>query len=161
MKFKHRVILFAVIGLAMGLFSGTVIAVIAGTLGAGDGIIHLCSSRFVEVFGGNELLAFTVQALVMGIYGMIPMGGAAFYAYEKWSLAKCTAIHYFTSMIAYFLAGFFLRWFKWTDYFENFIFFICLTAGFFMIWLVNYLIYKVELNRVNKELSDRKRSGEK
>lgn len=158
MKFKHRVILFAVIGFAMGLFSGTVIAAIIVTLQTNDGNIHLCAARFVEAFGGNELPAFAVQALVMGLYGVIPMGGAAFYEYEKWSLTKCTLIHYFSSTISYFLVGFFFRWFRWTNYLENFIFFLCLTAGFFMVWLVNYLVYKVELARVNKELNDRKKT---
>ena len=158
MKFKHRVILFAVIGFAMGLLSGAVIAPIIATLQTNDGNIHLCDARFVEAFGGNELLAFVVQALVMGLYGVITMGGAAFYEYEKWSLIKCTLIHYFSSMISYFLVGFFFRWFRWTDYLGNFIFFICLTAGFFMVWLVNYLVYKVELARVNKELNDHKKT---
>ncbi len=160
MKFKHRVILFAVIGFAMGLFSGTVITVIVTNSGAGDGNIHLCATEFVEVFGGNEVLAFVIQAIVMGIYGIIPMGGAAFYEYEKWSLTKCTLIHYVSSMVGYFLVGFFFRWFRWTNYLGNFIFFLCLTAGFFMIWLVNYLVYKIELARVNKELSDRKKAEE-
>ena len=157
MKFKHKVILFAVIGIAMGLFSGTVIAAIVTTLRIDDGNIHLCSPEFVKAFGGSELKAFVIQAVVMSIYGIIPMGGAAFYDYEKWSLAKCTLIHYISSMTGYFLVGFFFRWFKWTDYLSNFIFFICLTAGFFMIWLVNFIAYKIELARVNKELDVRKK----
>ena len=158
MKFKHRVILFAVIGFAMGLISGAVIAPIIVTLQANDGNIHLCAVRFVEAFGGNELTAFVVQALVMGLYGVIPMGGAAFYEYEKWSLTKCTLIHYFSSMICYFLVGFFFRWFRWSNYRGNFVFFICLTAGFFIVWLVNYIVYKIEIARVNKELDIRKQT---
>lgn len=156
MEFKHRVLVFALIGLAMGVFAGTVVTAIISTLSVADGSIHLCAPEFVQACGGNELVAFVIQAVLMGLYGVIPMGGAAFYEYEKWSLTKCTLIHYISTTVLYFVIAFTIRWFRIDDYVSNLIFFLCFTAAFFIIWLVNYLVYKVKLEQVNKELNNLK-----
>ena len=88
------------------------------------------------------------------------MGGSALYDIEEWGLLKCTVIHYIVVMGGYFILAFSLRWFTRDDTVEIVIVVAMMTVGYFIIWLVNYLSYKVQLNNINKELDELKKLSE-
>ena len=83
MNFKSRVIFLSSMGFALGMMIGTIITAVTATMEYADGTVYLCSKEFND-FIGNPLLAFVIQALVSGLYGMIGMGGSSVYYIEEW-----------------------------------------------------------------------------
>ena len=159
MKFKQKILMLAPLGFGIGVIAGTLIAAIWGTLAAGDGVMYLCPTALVQAVG-NPLAAFTIQAVSAGVYGAFTVGGSALYDIEEWGLLKCTVIHYIVVMGGYFILAFSLRWFTRDDTVEIVIVVAMMTVGYFIIWLVNYLSYKVQLNNINKELDELKKLSE-
>ena len=151
MKFSHRVIMLSSIGFGIGVIMGVMITALTATLTYGDGTLYLCSKELSDSVG-SPLLAFTIQAFFSGIYGVLAVGGSAVYGLEEWSVLKCTATHYIAVMCGYFVLAFTMRWFTPKDIDAILTMFIMMTIAYFIIWLINYLSYKAELNEINKEL---------
>lgn len=138
-------------GFALGIMLGTVITAVTTTMEYADGNVYLCSKEF-NAFIGNPLLAFVVQALVSGIYGMIGMGGSSVYYIEKWSILRATVSHFIVTVGCYYLTAFFLRWISPSAVSDCFIMFLLFLIPYLMIWLNKYLSYKSQINEINKEL---------
>ncbi|MBR1470567.1 MAG: DUF3021 domain-containing protein [Lachnospiraceae bacterium] len=151
MNFKSRVIFLSSMGFALGIMLGTVITAVTTTMEYADGNVYLCSKEF-NAFIGNPLLAFVVQALVSGIYGMIGMGGSSVYYIEKWSILRATVSHFIVTVGCYYLTAFFLRWISPSAVSDCFIMFLLFLIPYLMIWLNKYLSYKSQINEINKEL---------
>ncbi len=152
MKLSQRIAFLGALGFGVGVLAGTVLSAVIAALSSGTTVVQVCTPKFVEAMGGNELLAYTVQALAAGLYGIWAMGSSAVYSIEEWGLLKCTLFHYITTMTLYYVLGFFLRWFTLEDKAAILIFFIALTVMYLIIWLVNYISYSVELKKINSGL---------
>ncbi len=159
MKLKQRIVMLSSLGFGIGVIAGTLIAAIWGTLSAGNGTLVLCPSSLVDAVG-NQLAAFTIQAVSSGIYGIFTVGGSAIYDVEEWGLLKCTLIHYALVMVGYYVLALLLGWFTSGDIVEMIIVFVAMTLGYFIIWLINYLSYKAQLNVINRELEELKKLSE-
>jgi len=155
MKFSHRLIMLSSIGFGIGVITGVMITAFSATLTYADGNLYLCSRELIEAVG-NPLVAFTIQAIVSGIYGIIAVGGSVVYSIEEWSIVKCTSLHYVTVMVGYYIMAFLMRWFTFRDIGVIFTMFIMMTIAYFIIWMINYLSYKAQLKEINRELNELK-----
>ncbi|MCR5591314.1 MAG: DUF3021 domain-containing protein [Lachnospiraceae bacterium] len=155
MKFIHRVVIMSSIGFGIGVITGVLICAFSATLSTADGTLHLCSDALIASCG-NPLTAFTIQAFASGIYGIIAFGGSTVYEIESWGLVKCTLIHYLCTMVFYYVLGFSMRWFSISHLGEPFIMFIIMTAIYVAIWLANFISYKIELEKLNRDLEELK-----
>ncbi len=155
MKFSHRLIIRSSIGFGLGVIVGVMITAFSATLTYADGNLYLCSKELIEAVG-NPLLAFTIQAIVSGIYGVIGLGGSVVYSIEEWSIVKCTSLHYLTVMVGFYIMAFLMRWFRITDIAEILTMFVMMTAVYIIIWISNYLSCKAQLKEINKELDELK-----
>lgn len=160
MSLKSRIISFSSIGFALGILLGVVITAVSATMEYADGTVYLCSKEFIS-YMGDPLLAFVVQALICGIYGMIAMGGSSAYYIEKWSLLKATVTHYIFTVASYYAVSFFLRWISPTDYKSCFIMFMMFLIPYVIIWVSKYLSYKAQINEINRELNVLKAAEDK
>ncbi len=138
-------------GFGLGLIVGPVISALTGSVGAGDGTIHLVSDGLTNAVG-DPLAAFIIQAVVSGLYGMIAVGGSTVYGIEEWSLLRCTSIHYISVLIGLFVAGFSLRWFYMSDIVSLIIMIPFITIPYVIIWLVNFYSSKAQIKEINREL---------
>ena len=120
-------------------------------------IISMLICLFISTFANDpaELIVdrfeFIIQFIGAGIYGAIPMGGSIVYEFERWSLLKATLIHYFMTMGALTVTNVLLGWFAWNIYL---VVLLAMTVAYFIIWLVNYLSCKREIERINNDLSN-------
>ncbi|MBO4904347.1 MAG: DUF3021 domain-containing protein [Lachnospiraceae bacterium] len=153
MSFKQRVMMLSSIGFGLGVIAGTIIAAFTGTISHGGETLYLCAPEFIEAVG-DPLTAFTIQAVLLGIYGVLAMGGSAVYSIENWSILRCTVTHYLTVLTGIYVLAFSLRWFNITDTKAILIMFLIMTPPYFLIWLINYISYKSEISKINKELED-------
>ena len=103
-----------------------------------------------ELILNNKPFVFA-QIIGSVILGVVAMGGSVVYDFDRWSLTKVTIVHYVLTMGTFVLCCFFLGWFSHDILF---IVFIIFTVAYFIIWLINYLIYRREIRRINRELEN-------
>ena len=105
----------------------------------------------------DELLydrpAMLAQFLGSMLMGTLAMGGSVAYEIDSWSLAKATLIHYIATIGAFICASSLLHWFSGI---VLLIAIICCTVAYFIIWLVNYLLWKKEISKINSDLAEMK-----
>ncbi len=147
-----RVVFLSSIGFAIGVIVGVLITAVLTTFSINDGTLYLCVPEFTA-FIGDQLMAFMIQVFLSGLLGLICMGTSAMYEIEEWSLLKATLIHYIISMTVYYFTAFFLKWLSPRDIKYNLIIFAALSVVYTFIWLSHYISYKVQITKINRELT--------
>ncbi len=132
MKMRYRFIFNALLGCTLGILIGAVTWVFLTT---------------DEEYANR--MALLAQLFGSGIYGAICMGGTIVYDIESWSLIRATATHYITTFTAFFITNALLGWFGSDIVLIAFIF---LTIGYFIIWIIEYTIYKRQVRKLNEDL---------
>ncbi len=155
MKLSHRVIIYTSIGFGYGVLAGVVISALMSPVDRMDGAVVICTAEFIKTVG-NPVVALLLQLIATGLYGAVCMGGSAIYSIERWSLLKCTLIHYFGVMGLYVIMALFLRWYSKDNIFSLFIMIGAMTVIYILIWLGNYISYSIGLKKINRELRDLK-----
>lgn len=160
MDLRSRAVFRASVGFAAGMIIGTVLTAVLVTLDIKDGILHICVPAFTAMMGGNELAAFTVQAIVSGLYGAIGLGGSVVYYIESWSILRATVTHFIFTVSAYYATGLSLKWFSSENFSELLFMFFFFVAVYIVIWMSNYLYYRAQVNEINRELTEWKTKGQ-
>lgn len=152
MSLKDKAIVQGSVGFGLGVIICTVITAVTSTDLYADGTIHLCAREYAEAVG-NELTAFVIQSVLLGLYGALGMGGAVVYEIEEWSILRVTLTHFCTLVTAFFALAFYLRWVSITDGKALLELLLMFVIPYAVIWLVNYLAYKLEIRRINDQLA--------
>ena len=151
---KKKLFIHSVVGFLLGAGVGNLIAFLLGSSSDG-GIVS------VELVAKTGLAgAIVLQTFLSGLLGMISVGGMLLYEIDKWSLAKATIVH-FVSIAACFVGiAIILHWFPLI-----FVYYAialgAMAVGFFIIWIIMYLLWKKEVNRMNQELKEYKDKNHK
>ncbi len=153
MSFKNKLIVLCSIGFALGVLFCVTLSAIITTVNIGDGTLYLMVPEFVEAIGG-VLPAFVIDVLVCGLYGVVAIGGSAVYELEEWSHLRATVTHFLMLVISYYLVGFFLRWFSFSDIKWCLEWLVIFIVVYTVIWLVSYLKYRSEVKEINEELDE-------
>jgi len=90
-----------------------------------------------------------MQFVGSALNGIICMGSTIVYDIDNLGLSKVTLLHYVITLVSFFSFNFLLSWF---NEFNIILILAVFTVAYFIIWLVNYLIYKREIRRINKDL---------
>ncbi len=90
-----------------------------------------------------------MQFVGSALNGIICMGSTIVYDIDNLGLSKVTLLHYVITLVSFFSFNFLLGWF---NEFNIILILAVFTVAYFIIWLVNYLIYKREIRRINKDL---------
>lgn len=99
-----------------------------------------------------------MQFVGSALNGIICMGSTIVYDIDNLGLSKVTLLHYVITLVSFLCFNFLLGWF---NEFNIILILAVFTVAYFIIWLVNYLIYKREIRRMNIELEDiKKKAGE-
>ena len=150
-SFSRKVIFLSSIGFSIGVVFCVMLTSILATYSINDGTLYVCSPEFTEAVG-NPVLALFIEMFFSGLLGAVCWGLTAVYEIEEWSLLKSTVVHYVTSMAAYFSVAFILRWLPPKDMGANLLWFLIVTAGYIFIWLFNYITYRIQISKINREL---------
>ena len=99
-----------------------------------------------------------MQFVGSALNGIICMGSTIVYDIDNLGLSKVTLLHYVITLVSFLCFNFLLGWFS---EFNIILILAVFTVAYFIIWLINYLVYKREIRRINIELEDiKKKAGE-
>ena len=128
-------------GFSIGFLLGDGIAMLTGSLGAGE--LVLVSGKLLDMTG-NIALAFLIQSILSGLYGTI-----VFYEIESWPLTVATAAHALVVIGSFVPLSVFLGWAS--DEPVGFLIMIgCQVVGFLIVWIIMYSIYKKQVKELNE-----------
>ena len=147
---KKKLLVHLIVGFVLGVAIGLGIAWLETLSSGGRLMEHSFIAERVGLGG-----AITLQTLLSGVLGCVSVTGMLLYEIDKWSLAKATVVHYVAIIAAFSLASFSLGWFV-SAIAYYFVAVACNTVGFFIIWLIMYLLWKKEVKKMNEELSSYK-----
>lgn len=132
-----------ILGFCLGITLSVVISLL-GSLAVGDSTFHYVSNKLL-LYKNNELVAASIQVVLYGIAGLILSISMLCFEVEKWSLFKQIIIH-LSIMTVLMLIIFLLT------SLSILVYIIILIFLYFMIWNIQYLIYKYKVQEINKAL---------
>ena len=136
------------------IFILSIIGFIAGIL-IGAWIIYLEAPN--GLVASATSLEGVLTMLFSGIYGALAMGSTVVYDMESWSILKATVVHFLVTMIGlmiFFAVGIAFGEIEMPTKTIVIIMSVCFVGAYFIIWLVQYLIYKHKVKKMNEELRE-------
>ena len=156
---RKKILIRCGLGFLLGMVAITLISVLF--IRGEDGTVYFYSEALLARVGSPAAAAL-LQMLLCGVYGALCMGGTILYDIERWPLALATAVHYLLIALGYLLPALLLGWYltpKLLLLVEG-----MMTVGFFLIWLIMFLLYRAEvrsLNELRAQMERRKTDGDK
>ncbi len=134
MDLKHKIMWKMLLGFTLGLIVGIIMFVLCTP----DGSIINKTFLVLHLMGS-------------GILGIVGYGGSVVYDFEEWSLDKATFSHYFVTFITMLIISTVLGWFP-----DNtlFIVLIVFTLVYALIWLIQFLLWKNQIRKMNEDLKE-------
>ena len=133
-EFWKKTLFWAAVGFMLGMLVGL-------------GISAIYDRQDAFTHGG----AGRLNLFMSGLLGAVNTGSTSIYTLERWGLLRCTLTHFCLSMAATCTVGLSMGWFSLGDPLT-----LWMLAGwvvvYFIIWLVNYLIFKRQIRQINEAL---------
>lgn len=153
MAIAKKALLRFLIGFNLGMFFNIVISYFCSGASA-----DFLPTGFKACFD-NDILALLIYLAVSGLYGGVGIGATVFYDLESWSILRATVSHFVLLFISYFITAVSLNWFSIESVIEWVIMLLIFIVGYFIIWLIMYLIYKSSVKEININLKKLRKSS--
>ncbi len=138
-----------VLGFPVGIAIGNVITVVISLIWGG-GNYFVCVPEFTKLIG-SESAAAALQTLICGIMGIGFSAASLIWENDKISLLKQTVLCFFIYSVLVLPAAFFMGWMERSI--TGFIIYTAIFAAIFaVIWLTQFLLWKVRINSINAML---------
>ncbi|MCR5417656.1 MAG: DUF3021 domain-containing protein [Lachnospiraceae bacterium] len=150
MSLKQRFIYKASIGFALGVFVTIMFY-----------LIHLLSGGYSENIVAKDFLSeLVIQLFSGGMMGVIGNGGSVIYEIDHWSIIRTTVTHFCLAFFTFLVLGLLNGWLEPGLTLFNIIMILSWITVYFMIWMIQYLIYKKEVDQINRGVKLLKESKE-
>lgn len=146
---KKKVFLRGLLGLPIGIAIGYAVTIFK-SLGVGQGYYFPCAPELIELMG-NEINAVIVQTVLCGLLGTAFGSSSVIWEIDSWSIVKQTGIYFAIVSVVMLPVAYFMFWMEhsvkgFLSYFGIF------AAIFIFIWLIQYLIGKYNVTKMNSKL---------
>lgn len=150
---KKKLIFRGVFGIPIGIAIGYIITIIISLVWA-DGYYTPCVPELIVVMG-NEVNAVSLQALLCGMLGAGFGAASVIWEVEEWGIMKQTGIYFLVVSVIMMPIAYITYWMEhsvigFISYFGIFGFI------FFGIWLIQFLIGKSNVKKMNENLRNSK-----
>ena len=132
MNIKNKFMFRMLLGFTLGLVIGVVTYLIFIPEGT--------------VLDKSFLISHLIGSTTIGLVGY---GGAIVYDIESWSLGRATFTHYVVSFVTLFALSESLGWFPHDTLL---IMFLAFSAAYVLIWITEYLSWRAQIRRINRDL---------
>ncbi len=143
------------LGFLIGIPIGVVILIMMSMLDNGGNLV------FPEIIlekAGSPAMALAMHVFFSGVLGAVAWAGMSFYEIESWGMLKSFVVHYLVIMAAFIVIGVNLGWIGFNA--EDIgIMALIMGIGYFIVWLIMYLRYRVKTKELNTYLIKDKQSG--
>lgn len=147
---KKTLIIRGIIGIPVGIAISYLITILMSFI-LGKGEYFPCVPELVTQMG-SEMNAVLLQTLLSAILGAVCGASSAIWEIESWSLFKQTALHFVILSVTMLPIAYVLYWLQ-----HNLISFLIFEGIFLLIfitiWLIQYLIHKSIIKKINSRLS--------
>lgn len=146
---KKKVLLRGVFGFPLGIAIGYVITILI-SLKWGQGYYSPCVPELIDRMG-SEIDAVIVQTVLCGLLGAAFGASSIIWEIDSWSIVKQTGVYFAITSIVMLPFAYVMFWMEhsvkgFLSYFGIF------AAIFIFIWLLQYLIGKYTVTRMNSKL---------
>ena len=136
---KKQIILMSVIGAVMGI---------------GIWFLMLLRNNPNALSDGSYSIGFLMlNILLSAVFGALCMGSSSVYGIEEWGILRSTVTHFVIVFVSFNIIALPLGWFSFGSL-EYWIIHAVMIAVYFLIWLIQYLIYKHKVKELNRELEN-------
>ncbi|MCI8993036.1 MAG: DUF3021 domain-containing protein [Eubacterium sp.] len=146
---KRKILLRGMLGFPIGVAIGYFITIIISLIWAG-GYYSPCVPDLISIMG-NEIYAVLLQALLCGFLGVGFAASSVIWEIEHWSLVKQTGIYFIIISVIMVPVA-------WINYWMEhsvpgvFRYFAIFALIFVIIWMVQFVIGKNNVKRMNENL---------
>lgn len=149
---KRKVFLRVMLGFPLGIAIGYLITIFISLVWA-NGYYSPCVPELADIMG-SEINAVLFQALLCGLLGSGFAGSSVIWEMEDWGLVKQSGIYFLIVSVIMMPIAYVLYWMEHSlvgvlSYFG--IFFLI----FAVIWIVQYIIARHNVNKLNETLYNR------
>lgn len=144
-----KIIQRGLMGIPVGMAIGQLITILI-SLGWGEGRYLPCVPEFVEMLG-NEAWAAAVQAALCAFLGAAFGASSTIWEMESWNLVKQTGIYFGIISVIMMPVAYVCCWMEHSV--RGFLRYFGIFAGIFLvIWLLQYLIARRTVKKLNSRL---------
>ncbi len=152
---KKKIVLRGILGFPIGIAIGYLITIFI-SLGWADGSYMPCVPELILAMG-NEINAVVLQALLCGLLGAGFAASSVIWEIENWSIIKQTGIYFMIISVIMLPIAYFAYWMEHSvagvlRYFGIFV------AIFAFIWVMQFVIGKQNVKKMNENLPNVKGS---
>ena len=148
---KKKIFYRALIGFPIGISIGNLIMILI-SLGWANGYYSPCVPDLITAMG-NEINAVIIQTVLCGLLGSGFSVSSVIWEIEDWSIVKQTGIYFLIISVIMRGSKNFMYWMEHsvTGFLSYFGIFILIFA---VIWIVQFIIGKKNIKRMNEKLSE-------
>lgn len=154
---KKKIVLRSILGFPVGIAIGYLITILISLVWA-NGYYSPCVPELISAMG-NEINAVILQAFLCGLLGTGLAASSVIWEIENWSIIKQTGIYFMIISVIMLPIAYFAYWMEHSvagvfSYFGIFVFI------FAFIWIVQFVIGKHNVRKMNKNLRNVKGGGD-
>ena len=152
---KKKIVLRSILGFPIGIAIGYLITIFI-SLGWANGYYSPCVPELISAMG-NEINAVVLQALLCGLLGTGFAASSVIWEIEKWGIIKQTGIYFIIISVIMLPIAYFAYWMGHSivGLFSYFGIFVLIFA---FIWIIQFVIGKHNVRRMNENLHNVKGS---
>lgn len=152
---KKKIVLRSILGFPIGIAIGYLITIFV-SLSWANGYYSPCAPELISAMG-NEINAVALQALLCGFVGAGFAASSVIWEIENWSIIKQTGIYFIVISVIMLPIAYFAYWMEHSivgvlSYFGIFV------LIFAFMWIIQFVIGKHNVKRMNKNLHNVKSS---
>ncbi len=153
---KKKIILRSILGFPIGIAIGYLITIFI-SLSWANGYYAPCVPELISAMG-NEINAVILQALLCGLLGIGFATGSVIWEIENWSITKQTGIYFIIISVIMLPIAYFSYWMEHSiaGFFSYFGIFALIFA---FIWMIQFVIGKHNVKKMNENLHNVKGSS--
>lgn len=152
---KKKIVLRSLLGFPIGIAIGYLITIFV-SLGLANGYYSPCVPELISAMG-NEINAVILQALLSGLLGAVSAASSVIWEIERWGIIKQTGIYFMIASVTMLPIAYFSYWMEhsiggFLSYFGVYI------LIFAVLWIIQFVIGKRNVRRMNEKLHNATKS---
>ena len=148
---KKEILKRGLLGIPVGIAIGYLISII-NSLVYGNGSYYPVTPDLAASMG-NEINAVMLQTLLYGIIGLSFAASSIVWQMDSWSMLKQTAFYFVINALVMMPIAYKLNWMQHSSK-SIIIYFAVFTLYFALIWLIQFLVWKRYIRKINSRLND-------